>query len=104
MTRQLLIPATLAGVTALVGSLVLTPLVRGLGRRIGAVANPKLDRWHTKATAMLGGVAIVIAVVIPALILVPLAREGRIVIAASVALFLVGLAEDRKSTRLNSSH
>src|SRR5258706_2562383 len=94
MTRQFLISATLAGVTALVVSLVLTPLVRGLARRIGAVANPKLDRWHTKATAMLGGVAIVIAVVIPALILVPLAREGLIVIAASVALFLVGLADD----------
>ncbi len=94
MTRQFLISATLAGVAALVVSLVLTPLVRALARRVGAVANPKIDRWHTKAPAMLGGVAIVIAVVIPALILVPLAREGRIVIAASVALFLVGLADD----------
>jgi UDP-GlcNAc:undecaprenyl-phosphate GlcNAc-1-phosphate transferase len=94
MTRQFLNSATLAGVASLLASLALTPLVRTLARRIGAVAKPKNDRWHTKATAMLGGVAIVIAVVGPALVLVPLTREGRVVIAASVGLFLIGLADD----------
>jgi UDP-GlcNAc:undecaprenyl-phosphate GlcNAc-1-phosphate transferase len=94
MTRQFLNSSTLAGVASLLASLALTPLVRTLARRIGAVAKPKNDRWHTKVTAMLGGVAIVIAVVGPALVLVPLTREGRVVIAASVGLFLIGLADD----------
>jgi UDP-GlcNAc:undecaprenyl-phosphate GlcNAc-1-phosphate transferase len=94
MTRQFLNSATVAGVTALLASLLLTPLVRAFARRIGAVAKPKSDRWHTKPTAILGGVAIAIAVVGPALALVPLTREGRIVITASVLLFLAGLADD----------
>src|SRR5882757_5930892 len=77
MTRQFLISVTVAGVAALVASLAMTPLVRAFARRIGAVAKPKADRWHTKPTAMMGGVAIVIAVIGPAL-----------------ALFLVGLTDD----------
>ena len=43
---------------------------------------------------MLGGVSIVIAVVGTLLALAPPTREGRIVIGASVVLFLVGLADD----------
>ena len=35
-----------------------------LARRIGMVAAPKKDRWHTQPTAMLGGVAIFAAVMI----------------------------------------
>ena len=38
--------------------LALTPVVRALARRWGVVARPKSDRWHSKPTAMLGGVAI----------------------------------------------
>jgi UDP-GlcNAc:undecaprenyl-phosphate GlcNAc-1-phosphate transferase len=94
MTQQFLTSATVAGVAALLASLVLTPAVGAFARRIGAVAKPKIDRWHTRPTAMLGGVAIVLAVTAAAVALVPLTREGRVVIAASVALFLVGLVDD----------
>ena len=38
-------------------ALALTPLVRMLARRLGFVAKPKIDRWHKKPTAMMGGVA-----------------------------------------------
>ncbi|MEA2338424.1 MAG: UDP-GlcNAc:undecaprenyl-phosphate/decaprenyl-phosphate GlcNAc-phosphate transferase [Thermoanaerobaculia bacterium] len=94
MTEPFVISATVAGVAALLASLALTPAVKVLARRIGAVAKPKVDRWHTKPTAMLGGVAIVIAVVGTLLALVPLTPQGRIVLAASVALFLLGLTDD----------
>jgi UDP-GlcNAc:undecaprenyl-phosphate GlcNAc-1-phosphate transferase len=94
MTQQFLTSATLAEVAALLASLALTPVVGALARRTGVVAKPKVDRWHTKPTAMLGGVAIVIAVTGALVALVPLTREGRVVIAASVGLFLVGLADD----------
>jgi UDP-GlcNAc:undecaprenyl-phosphate GlcNAc-1-phosphate transferase len=62
MTNPFLTYAAMNGVAAFAASVVLTPIVRAAARRIGAVARPKADRWHTKPTAMLGGVAIVIAV------------------------------------------
>jgi len=94
MTQQFLTSAIVAGVAAFLASLALTPAVGALARRIGAVAKPKSDRWHTKPTAMLGGVAIVIAVVATLLALEPSTRESHIVMAISVALFLLGLADD----------
>jgi UDP-GlcNAc:undecaprenyl-phosphate/decaprenyl-phosphate GlcNAc-1-phosphate transferase len=75
-------------------ALALTPAVRALARRIGAVAKPKADRWHKKPTAMLGGVAIFAAVVITYLLRIPHTREGWVVMCASTALFLVGLLDD----------
>jgi UDP-GlcNAc:undecaprenyl-phosphate GlcNAc-1-phosphate transferase len=85
---------------------VLTPIVRALARRWGVIAKPKLDRWHKKPTAMLGGVAIflTVAVVIVAyLFFVPpradeIANHDRdylwVVLGASAFLFVVGLADD----------
>ena len=48
----------LAVATSFCLALILTPLVRGLARHYGFVAQPKTDRWHKKPTAMLGGTAI----------------------------------------------
>src|SRR5207237_533825 len=67
MTQSLLIAVS----AALILSLALTPLVRILALRAGAVAVPKSDRWHRKPTAMLGGVAIFGAVVVPLLTFLP---------------------------------
>jgi len=94
MTSSFLTHAAVTGLTAFTASVALTPIVRAAARRIGAVAKPKADRWHTRPTAMLGGVAIVIAVVGTLLALVPLLPENKIVVAASVALFLLGLIDD----------
>lgn len=86
--------AILTGAVSLLASLALTPAVAAVARRIGAVAKPKSDRWHTRPTAMLGGVSIVIVVLGTLLAVVPSTRESRIVMLASVALFLVGLTDD----------
>ena len=75
-------------------ALVLTPLVRTLARRFGFVAKPKIDRWHKKPTAMMGGVAIWAAVITTYLALVPHSGTGWVVIGAASFLFLVGLADD----------
>ncbi|PYS51313.1 MAG: glycosyl transferase [Acidobacteria bacterium] len=87
-------------------ALVLTPIVRALARRWGAVARPKTDRWHKKPTAMLGGVAIflsVATVILFYLLFVParadeIARHERtflwIILGASAFLFAVGLVDD----------
>lgn len=44
--------------SALGASLVLTPICRHVSVRVGFVAKPKEDRWHSRPTALFGGVAI----------------------------------------------
>ncbi|HEX8135970.1 MAG TPA: hypothetical protein VF544_00125 [Pyrinomonadaceae bacterium] len=91
--------ALVAIATSLVLALVLTPLVRALARRWGLVARPKIDRWHKKPTAMLGGVSIFFSVILTALLLLPHTRETWVVIGASSFLFLVGLVDDLIHTK-----
>jgi len=81
-------------VVSLALALALTPLIRALSRRLGFVARPTTDRWHKKPTAMMGGVAIWIAVVVTYLSLVPHSRQGWVVVGASSFLFLVGITDD----------
>jgi len=85
-------------------ALILTPVVRAFARRRGFVAQPKSDRWHKKATAMLGGVAIWFSVVITYVAftsfhLIPESTYGRTIINASTFLFLVGLVDDLIHTK-----
>ena len=72
----------------------LTPVVRSLARRWGFVAKPKTDRWHKRPTAMMGGVAIWLAVITTFLTLVPHTSAGWVVAGAASFLFLVGLIDD----------
>ncbi|MEJ7617079.1 MAG: hypothetical protein WKF30_09005 [Pyrinomonadaceae bacterium] len=75
-------------------ALALTPVVRVLAVRFGFVARPKLDRWHKRPTALMGGVAIFLTVSLSYLLLVPATPYGGVVITASAFLFLVGLVDD----------
>jgi len=88
-------PRTLLAVAAsFCLALILTPLVRAFARRFGFVAVPKTDRWHKKPTAMLGGVAIWLSVVIPCLAFSLQTTYGKFILLASTLLFLVGLVDD----------
>ena len=90
-------------------ALALTPLVRTVARRYGMVAKPKTDRWHKQPTAMLGGVAIWLAMVVSYLVFIrPNTPQGfghfpgsflDVVMGASTFLFLVGLADDFLHTK-----
>jgi UDP-GlcNAc:undecaprenyl-phosphate/decaprenyl-phosphate GlcNAc-1-phosphate transferase len=90
-------------------ALLLTPLVRNLARRYGLVAKPKTDRWHKKPTAMLGGVAIWLAVAVSYLVFIrPNTTQDwshfpgsflDVVMGASTFLFLIGLADDFLHTK-----
>src|SRR6185295_18163992 len=84
----------LAVAAAALLALALTPLVRSLARRVGMVAKPKTDRWHKKPTAMLGGVAIWLAVVIISVAFSLQITYGKQILLASSFLFLVGLVDD----------
>ena len=88
-------PRTLLAVAAsFFLALLLTPLVRAFARRFGFVAKPKIDRWHKKPTAMLGGVAIWLSVVIIFLGFSLRITYGREILLASTFLFFVGLVDD----------
>jgi len=80
-------------------ALALTPAVRAFARGIGLIAKPKSDRWHKKPTAMLGGLAIWLSVVIGYFVFVPPSTYGWVIISASTFLFLVGLADDLLNTK-----
>ncbi|HEX3111180.1 MAG TPA: undecaprenyl-phosphate alpha-N-acetylglucosaminyl 1-phosphate transferase, partial [Thermoanaerobaculia bacterium] len=53
--------AAFAGGTSFLLAVLLTPLAKWLARRTGAVAKAKDDRWHSKPTPMLGGIAFALA-------------------------------------------
>ena len=75
-------------------ALILTPLVRAFARRYGFIAVPKIDRWHKKPTAMLGGVAIWLTVIITFFAFSLQSTYGIWIMLASTFLFLVGLVDD----------
>lgn len=82
------------GLIAAVISVVCTLAVRSFAVRRGYVAKPKSDRWHKKPTAMLGGIAIFVAVTATYLLFVPLTNESLVVMGGSAFLFFVGLLDD----------
>lgn len=86
--------AAFAGATSFVLALLLTPVAAALARRTGAVAKAKSDRWHSKPTPMLGGIAFTIAALVAVAVFVPLTRASMIVIAGSAVLFVTGLVDD----------
>ncbi|OCX54028.1 hypothetical protein BEL04_07070 [Mucilaginibacter sp. PPCGB 2223] len=53
-----LLKAVLAGVASLIASLAIMPLVIKLASRKGWVVYPRNDRWHTRPTALMGGIGI----------------------------------------------
>jgi len=90
VTAPTLVP--IAGAFVLVA--LLTPVVRFLARRYGAIAAPKADRWHSKPTAMMGGAGIFVAVLLMLAIFGPKTREAYVVLVASAGLFVLGLVDD----------
>jgi len=79
---------------SLAAAAALTYLVREAAQKFGFIAKPKLDRWHKKPTAVLGGVAIFLATILMYLAFVPKSSESLVIIAGSSVLFLVGLIDD----------
>ncbi len=80
-------------------SLMFTFLVRYGAQRFGIVASPRKDRWHSKPTALMGGIAMYLAFVIGCLIFAPdLSRAYPILIAATL-LFITGIVDDLRQLK-----
>src|SRR5688572_25436061 len=80
------------GAAGLAAALLLVPLCRYLAVRYGFVAAPRVDRWHQRPIAMLGGIAISVPVLLGGLTL-PFAVMG-VVLSSAFLMFLVGLIDD----------
>lgn len=90
----LFIPAAIAFAL----SLGLVPVSRSVARKFGLVARPRLDRWHGKPTALLGGVAIAATVLSLDTVFVGW-RSAPVLLTATLAMFLIGLADDLASLK-----
>ena len=89
---------TTQGIMAIAASfslaVILTVTVRALARRFGVVARPKADRWHTKPTALMGGVSIAVTTSIIGFWLVPQTDRSMVVLSSSLLMFLIGFVDD----------
>lgn len=86
------------GVAFLV-ALILTPVVRNLAVRMGAVDDPKKDRdpsrrMHKQAIPRMGGLAIVLGFLLSTLIFVPLSTQLKGALLGSVVIVVLGIFDD----------
>jgi UDP-GlcNAc:undecaprenyl-phosphate GlcNAc-1-phosphate transferase len=95
-----------AAVVAFGVVVVVTPLVKAIAHRVGAVARPKSDRWHTRTVPMLGGTGIFLGTVIGFAATGWWSSAVLPVIIAGAAMFGVGLVDDflhlKPSTKLTA--
>jgi UDP-GlcNAc:undecaprenyl-phosphate/decaprenyl-phosphate GlcNAc-1-phosphate transferase len=82
----------IAGTIAI--SLLLTYITRTVMTRLGVVAAPRKDRWHSKPTALLGGIAIYTSFILSVLLVFPDPFSIKRLLLAGTLLFVVGLIDD----------
>jgi UDP-GlcNAc:undecaprenyl-phosphate GlcNAc-1-phosphate transferase len=88
-------------VAAFVVCAALVPLCRRVALRSGYVATPRADRWHKKPTALLGGVAIAVAV-LGLSALTGNARAMLLPLTAAALMFVVGVTDDVLSLKAST--
>jgi UDP-GlcNAc:undecaprenyl-phosphate/decaprenyl-phosphate GlcNAc-1-phosphate transferase len=76
-------------------SCAISPAAAWLALRVGAVSLPKQDRWHRRPTPMLGGIAIAAGTLGAMFSAGTFSRPVAGVTAASLAMFAIGLVDDR---------
>jgi UDP-GlcNAc:undecaprenyl-phosphate/decaprenyl-phosphate GlcNAc-1-phosphate transferase len=84
----------LAAASSLVLTLVCVPVVGWLATRLGCVAQPKKDRWHSRPTPTLGGIAFFVGFVAPVLWLSPRALSALPFFIIVTLMFIVGIYDD----------
>ncbi len=82
-------------IIAFVVTFTLTPFVKKLAFKIGAVDIPKDERrMHKKPTALMGGLAIFAGFVVASLIYVPMDKPFRGILLGSIIIVIMGIFDD----------
>lgn len=68
-------------------------------QKMGFIAEPRLDRWHKKPTALLGGIGILTSFFIPFIITIPLRGTWVSILIFGIGMFCLGLYDDIKEIR-----
>ncbi len=79
--------------------LVLTPLVIAAARGTGLVAKPRADRWSSRPTALMGGIAIFAASAASVGVMMPANQWLLAAGAAAALIFLIGVLDDVRTLR-----
>ena len=79
---------------AMVIALLMTPVVRTLAWRIGAIDEPRERGLHQIATPRLGGLAILVAVAVGTLVLLPDLHKTHGILIGACVIALVGAVDD----------
>lgn len=87
-----------AFLVALALSSLLVPLSARIALRLGYVSVPRGDRWHTRTTPVLGGVAIYLALILTVLLFAHWNREIQVILLGASMLFFLGLIDDLVTT------
>jgi UDP-GlcNAc:undecaprenyl-phosphate/decaprenyl-phosphate GlcNAc-1-phosphate transferase len=82
------------GALALLIVLVMTPAVGELARRIGAVDAPEGRRLNVLPVPRLGGIALFLAIIVPALALLDISREARGLMLGAAIATMIGAVDD----------
>ncbi len=76
-------------------SIFLTPITIIFAKKTGLIAKPRKDRWHSRPTALYGGIAIFFAFIIPFVIATPIhENENLLLMSGACLFFLIGLLDD----------
>ena len=95
LNNQLVAYVLLAFLTALLASFVLTPVVKTLAYKVGAIDIPKDGRrMHSTPIPRLGGLAIFLGFLISVLMFVPMTREMKSILLGAVVIVVLGIIDD----------
>lgn len=75
-------------------SLVVTPVIRKLAFRVGAVDRPDARKVHSRVMPRMGGLAVYLAFVITILVVEPMSKDILGLLAGGSLILLLGVADD----------
>ena len=78
---------------------LLAPAVGGMARRLGVVDHPGGRRQHSRPVPRLGGIALFLGIMVPALAFLELGRETRGILLGAAVATVVGAVDDFRGLR-----
>jgi UDP-GlcNAc:undecaprenyl-phosphate/decaprenyl-phosphate GlcNAc-1-phosphate transferase len=95
------IDALWAFLVAAVIALAATPFTARFARRLGVLHYPRERDLHDRPVPGLGGLAILVAAVVPALVFLPGGQETRGIVGGAIAIAVVGAVDDARPDGLH---